>query len=86
MSEIAVVSSRKARLQQWVNEGSAKAGVALELANEPGSFLSTIQIGITLIGILAGAYGGATLASQLALYLGRIPCSLRIVKPSASGL
>ena len=73
MSEIAVVSARKARLQQLVNEGSAKAGVALELANEPGSFLSAIQIGITLIGILAGAYGGATLASQLALYLGKIP-------------
>lgn len=73
LSEIAVVSARKSRLQQMANEGDSRAGVALELANEPDSFLSTIQIGITLIGILAGAYGGATLANQLSLYLERIP-------------
>lgn len=66
MSEIAVISARKARLQQRANEGDAKAQAALELANSPGPFLSTIQIGITLIGILAGAFGGATLAEELA--------------------
>ena len=73
MSEIAVVSSRKARLQHLANTGDARAGTALELANEPGPFLSTIQIGITLIGILAGAYGGATVAAQLSAYLGKFP-------------
>jgi len=73
MSEIAVVSARKARLQQLANEGSSEAGIALELANSPGSFLSTIQIGITLIGILAGAYGGATIATQLSFYFEKIP-------------
>ncbi|OPY67875.1 MAG: Magnesium and cobalt efflux protein CorC [Syntrophorhabdaceae bacterium PtaU1.Bin034] len=73
MSEIAVVSARKARLQQAVNEGKVKATVALELANAPGSFLSTIQIGITLIGILAGAYSGATIATVLSSYFAGIP-------------
>jgi putative hemolysin len=73
MSEMAVVSSRKARLQQWARAGSAKAGVALELANAPGRFLSTIQIGITLVGILAGAFGGATIAEKLAAALSDVP-------------
>lgn len=66
MSEAAVISARKARLQQRANTGDAKARAALDLANEPGTFLATIQIGITLIGILAGAFGGATLARHLA--------------------
>jgi putative hemolysin len=73
MSEIAVVSARKARLQQLANEGSPEAGIALKLANVPDSFLSTIQIGITLIGVMAGAYGGATLATHLSFYLEKIP-------------
>lgn len=73
LSEIAVVSARKARLQQLANEGNSSAGIALELANAPETFLSTIQVGITLIGILAGAYGGATLATPLSLYLQRFP-------------
>ena len=66
MSEAAVISARKARLQQRANTGDTKARAALDLANEPSSFLATIQIGITLIGILAGAFGGATLARHLA--------------------
>jgi len=53
MSEIAVVTARKARLRQRADAGDAKARVALELANAPDRFLSTIQIGITLVGILA---------------------------------
>lgn len=73
MSEIAVVSARKARLQHLADEGNPKAEIALELANKPGPFLSTVQIGITLIGILAGAYGGATIATQLSFYLEKIP-------------
>jgi putative hemolysin len=66
MAEMAVVSARKARLQQRAEEGDEGAKAALELANSPGRFLSTIQIGITLVGILAGAYGGATIADKLA--------------------
>lgn len=73
MSEMALVSARKARLQQRANAGDAKARAALELANAPNRFLPTVQIGITLIGILAGAFGGATLAGELAARLRLIP-------------
>ncbi len=66
MSEIAVVSARKIRLQQRAEAGNSGAQAALDLAETPDRFLSTVQIGITLIGILAGAYGGATLAEELA--------------------
>lgn len=66
MSEIAIVSARKPRLQQWAAQGNKKAARALELAEDPEDFLSTVQIGITLIGILAGVFGGATLAGNLA--------------------
>ena len=69
MSEIAIISSRKARLQQMANEGNASARAALDLANSPGDFLSTVQIGITLVGILAGAFGGATLAEEFVPYI-----------------
>lgn len=69
MSEIAIVSARRALLKQKAEEGDAGAVVALELVNEPNQFLSTIQIGITLIGILAGAYGGATIVEELAQLL-----------------
>jgi len=62
MSEFAIVSARKARLQQRAEEGDAGAETALAISERPTSFLSTIQIGITLIGILAGAFGGATIA------------------------
>jgi putative hemolysin len=73
MSEIAVVSSRRARLQQRAERGDAGARRALELAEHPNRFLSTVQIGITTVGIFAGAYGGATLAGELGVYLDRIP-------------
>jgi putative hemolysin len=73
MSEIAVVSARKARLQELAEDGDTKAQAALELANSPNRFLSTVQVGITLIGILAGAFGGATLAGRLATYLQLVP-------------
>ncbi len=72
MAEIAVVSARKARLQQRVNRGDERARVALELANNPSSFLSSVQIGITLVGILAGAFGGATIAQRVAPLIGQI--------------
>lgn len=73
MSELAIVSSRKARLQQMCATGNAKACAALELALSPDRFLSTIQIGITLVGILAGALGGATIAEQLGGQISRMP-------------
>ena len=73
MAEFAIVSAKKTRLQQRAQEGDKKAAAALELANEPTHFLSTIQIGITLVGILAGAFGGATLAEELATYLKEFP-------------
>jgi putative hemolysin len=71
MSEIAIISSRKVRLQQKAEDGNLSAKTALELANSPNRFLSTVQIGITLVGILAGALGGATLAEKLAVWLGQ---------------
>lgn len=72
LSEIAVVSARKARLQQRANEGDAKAQAALELANAPNDFLATVQVGITLVGILAGAFSGATIAEEIGGYLGTL--------------
>ena len=73
MSEIAVVSSRKARLQQAADSGSPGARSALALSDNPGRFLSTVQVGISLIGVLSGAFGGATLASRLAPVIEPIP-------------
>jgi TRAP-type mannitol/chloroaromatic compound transport system substrate-binding protein len=73
MSETAVVSSRKTRLEQWASEGNHGAAIALELASDPTRFLSTVQFGITLIGIFAGAFGGATIAKQLAEALKAMP-------------
>ncbi len=73
LSELALVSARKARLEQLANEGDRKAGVALQLANSPNNFLSTIQIGITFVGILSGAFGGATIAEFLAEHLSTFP-------------
>src|SRR5687767_14609540 len=67
MSELAVVSSRAIRLQQRAEGGDEGAKTALDLAREPNRFLSTVQIGITLIGILAGAFGGASIATRLAM-------------------
>jgi putative hemolysin len=73
MSEAAVIASRKARLQQQADKGSHGAKAALELAEEPTRFLSTVQIGITLIGVLTGAFGGAALAHPIALLLRDTP-------------
>ena len=66
MSEIAVVSANRVRLQQRAEGGSTAAAQALALAEQPNRFLATVQIGITLIGVIAGAFGGATLAGPLA--------------------
>ncbi len=73
MTEIALISSRKARLQSRAEEGDRGARAALRLVETPTRFLSTVQIGITLVGILSGAIGGATLSRQLAGLLGQLP-------------
>src|SRR5439155_24863035 len=73
MSETAVVSARRARLQGLADAGASGARTALQLAQEPNRFLSTVQIAITLIGILAGAFGGTTVAHDLAVGLARVP-------------
>ena len=73
MSEFAIVSARRHRLQSLAESGDARAGTALGLAAEPNRFLSTVQIGITVIGVLSGAYGGAVFATALAELVGRVP-------------
>src|SRR4028119_2374650 len=73
LAEVAVVASRKARLQQRAQEGDSKARAALELVESPNRFLATVQIGITLVGIFAGAFGGATLSKSLAVSLRAVP-------------
>jgi putative hemolysin len=82
MSEMAVVSSRKARLQQLADERRPGAKAALMLANEPTIFLSTIQVGITVIGITSGAFGEATIARQLSQWLSQWPA----LEPHSDGL
>jgi len=69
MSELAVVSSRPARLSLLASKGVRGAGRALALASDPGKFLSTVQIGITLVGILSGAFSGATLGLRLTQWM-----------------
>ena len=72
MSEIAVVAARKVRLQQRADDGDERAKTALALAHDPNRFLSTVQVGITMVGVLAGAYGGARIADQVAEPIARV--------------
>lgn len=73
MAEIALVSARKARLESQANKGDARAKAALDLANHPDKFLSTIQIGITLIGILTGIYSGDKIIGNVKAWLLQFP-------------
>lgn len=82
MSEIAVVSARRIRLQQRADDGNVGAKTAIELASQPDRFLSTVQIGITLVGILSGAFGGAAIAEKLAPVVTQVPA----IAPYASGI
>lgn len=82
MSEIAVVSARKIRLEQRAGDGDQGAKTALELASQPDRFLSTVQIGITLVGILSGAFGGAAIAEKLTPVVAQIPA----LAPYSSGI
>ena len=86
MSEMSVASSRKARLQQRVNEGDRRSQNALQLMQNPNLFLSTVQIGITLVGVFTGAVGGATLAVPLGELLGSIPALAAYADSLALGI
>jgi putative hemolysin len=86
MSELAIVSSRKVRLQQLAERGDAKARAALELASSPNQFLGTVQIGITLLTILSGAYGEETIAKRLRPILSSIPLQEDYKRQLAKGL
>jgi putative hemolysin len=86
MSELAIVSARRARLQQRADSGSHGARVALELSDHPTRFLSTVQIGITSIGILAGAYSGATFAEEFAARLIAAGMPQNVSQPLAIGI
>jgi putative hemolysin len=72
MSEIAIVSSRRTRLEEEVKEGRPGAAIALQLADEPNRFLSTVQIGMTLIGIVTGVFGGERIARRLAPLIAKV--------------
>jgi putative hemolysin len=82
MSEIALVSARKARLEGQANKGDAKAREALDLSNNPDTFLSTVQIGITLIGILTGIFSGEKLKDDFMGFLNQ----WALLRPYSSGL
>ena len=86
MSELAIVSSREARLKAMAKSGSRGARCALDLAAEPGRFLSTVQIGITLIGILAGAYSGASLGKPVAQRLALIGLDVETAQTVGFGI
>lgn len=73
MAELAIVSARKGKLKRLAEEGDRRAAAALELAEEPTRFLSTVQLGITLVGVFAGVYGGDTLAQRLQGWMMGVP-------------
>jgi len=86
LSELAVVSSRRARLRVLAAAGRKGARQALALSTDPGRFLSTVQIGITLVGILAGAYSGATFGTELSLWLEARGVPDRVAEPLGFGI
>ena len=86
MAELAVVSSRRARLQRLVDSNVTGSRRALALASDPGKFLSTVQIGITLVGVLSGAFSGATLGLRLADWLVSLGLSAGIAEAIGVGL
>ena len=86
MSELAIVSSRPARLKAMIDRNVKGAGRALALGSNPGKFLSSVQIGITLVGVLSGAFSGATLGERLAQYLASIGIRENIADPLGVGI
>ncbi|MFZ6765142.1 hemolysin family protein [Pseudoroseomonas sp. WGS1072] len=85
LSELAVISARRPRLRVMAAEGRSGAQAALDLAEEPGRFLSTVQIGITLVGVLAGAFSGAALGGQLTDILLGLGVSSALANPLGFG-
>ncbi|HEX2612264.1 MAG TPA: hemolysin family protein [Fibrobacteria bacterium] len=83
MTEVALISSRRPKLQQMAEDGDSGAAKALELIAQPGRFLAAVQVGITLVGTLAGAYGGATIAEKLAPTFAGIPLLARYANATA---
>jgi len=83
MAELAIVSSRRSRLEQLAAKGYSGARAALSLADDPGRFLATVQAGLTLIGILAGAFSGITLGQRLDVWLDLYPALAPYSKPVA---
>jgi len=86
MSEMAIVAARKTRLEHRAEEGDAGARAALDLAAHPTNFLSTVQVGITLVGVLAGAFGGAGIAEALAAQFAAVPWLASYAEPVAFGV
>jgi putative hemolysin len=86
MSELAIVSSRPARLKTMVDRNVRGAARALELGANPGKFLSTVQIGITLVGVLSGAFSGATLGDRLSRFLIDLGMSAGVAQPLGVGI
>jgi putative hemolysin len=86
MSELAVVSARRAKLKAMADEGSLGAAAALKLAADPGRFLSTVQIGITAVGIVSGMVSGASLGRLLTEYLQSLSLSKAVAEPLGYGL
>jgi putative hemolysin len=82
MSEIALISARKSRLESSAKKGNKNAKIALDLANSPNKFLSTVQIGITLIGILTGIFSGDKITSDVETFV----LSFDILKPQAHSI
>ena len=78
MAELAVVSVRKSKIQKYIEEGNDNAQIVLDLLEDPNEFLSTVQIGISLIGVLTGAFGGVTLANPLSKLIPFIPYSQQV--------
>ena len=86
MSELAIVSSRPARLAALVERGVSGSRRALALASDPGKFLSTVQIGITLIGVLSGAFSGATLGQRLSQFLFELGLAANVADAAGVGI
>ncbi len=86
LSEISVFSARKLRLEHRARAGDRNSRVALELANSPDDFLSTVQVGMTMVGVLAGAFGEATIAEHLAVHLRAVPAVARYADAIATGV
>lgn len=85
MSELAIVSARTARLKVLADKGNAGAATAIRLAEDPGRFLSSVQIGITLVGVLSGAFSGATLGARLAAALPGMGVPPSLAQPLGMG-